>query len=206
MHPGERFNSFTHLAGVVAAIVGAPLLVWPALLAGHGWKIAGLSIYAFCLIALYLFSTLYHSTRGQHKALFRHLDHLAIYLLIAGTYTPFLLVTLRGGNGWWMFGVIWLLAVVGMVLESVSSSQRRRLWSIPIYLLMGWLSLLLIKPLFAALPAAGFNLLLLGGVAYTSGIIFYALDKKISYFHGIWHLFVLAGSVCHYLTIYYYVA
>ena len=96
MHPGERFNSFTHLAGVIAAIVGAPLLVWPALLAGQGWKIAGLSIYAFCLIALYLFSTLYHSTRGQHKALFRHLDHLAIYLLIAGTYTPFLLVTLRG--------------------------------------------------------------------------------------------------------------
>ena len=93
-----------------------------------------------------------------------------------------------------------------MVLESVSSSQRRRLWSIPIYLLMGWLSLLLIKPLFAALPPAGFNLLLIGGVAYTSGIIFYALDKKVSFFHGIWHLFVLAGSVCHYLTIYYYVA
>ena len=205
MYKGEKFNSYTHLVGACAALFGGLLLVVPAALQGETWKMVSFSVYSLSLILLYLFSTLYHSSRGPNKALFRQLDHLAIYLLIAGTYTPFLLVTLRGTNGWWMFGMIWGLAAVGMILESIPTS-RRRLWAILIYLLMGWLSLLLMKPLIAALPEGGFTLLLSGGVAYTLGIVFYVFDKKVPHFHGIWHLFVLAGSVCHFLTMFYYVA
>jgi len=205
VYQGERFNSFTHLAGVVAALIGSLLLLWPAVVAGDGWAVLAYAIYGISLLALYGFSTLYHSCRGPRKALFRQLDHLAIYLLIAGTYTPFLLVSLRESVGWWMFGVIWSLAALGMILECVPKASRR-FWSIAVYLLMGWLALILIKPLGAVLAPAGFNLLLAGGLAYTGGIVFYVLDKKIVHFHGIWHLFVLAGSVLHFCSIYYYVA
>lgn len=205
MHKGERLNSTTHLLGAIAAIVGGAALVLPALAEGDAWKAVSFAVYSASLFLLYLFSTLYHSTRGPRKALFRQLDHLAIYLLIAGTYTPFLLVSLRGSLGWWMFGTIWSLAVVGMIVESFPKS-RRRLWAIIIYLLMGWLSLVLIKPLIAALPEGGFTLLLSGGLAYTFGIVFYVLDKKVRHFHGIWHLMVLAGSVCHFFAMYLYVA
>ena len=205
MYKGERFNSFSHLAGVLAAVVGSVALVWPVLQSGEGWKLLGFSVYCVSLLALYVFSTLYHSTKGPHKALYRQLDHLAIYLLIAGTYTPFLVVTLRENGGWWMFVTIWSLAAIGMVLEMVPKAGRRA-WAIAVYLLMGWLAIFLIKPLSAALPEGGFSLLLAGGLAYTAGIIFYVFDKKIPHFHGIWHLFVLAGSVCHFFTIYYYVA
>lgn len=205
VYQGERFNSYTHLAGVVAALVGSVLLVWPAIAAGAGWKVLAFVIYSVSLLALYSFSSLYHSCRGPRKALFRQLDHLAIYLLIAGTYTPFLLVSLRESGGWWMFALIWSLAALGMILESVPK-ESRRFWSIAVYLLMGWLAMFLIKPLGAVLAPAGFNLLLAGGLAYTGGIVFYVLDKKVAHFHGIWHLFVLAGSVCHFCSIYYYVA
>ncbi len=205
VYQGERFNSFTHLAGVAAALVGALMLLWPAIVDGAGWKILAFGVYSMSLLALYTFSSLYHSCRGSRKALFRKLDHLAIYLLIAGTYSPFLLVSLRESDGLWMFWVIWSLAALGMILESVPKASRR-FWSIAVYLLMGWLALFLIKPLGAVLPAAGFNLLLAGGLAYTGGIVFYVLDKKVTHFHGVWHLFVLAGSVCHFCSIYYYVA
>lgn len=205
MYKGERFNSFSHLAGVLAAVIGSAALIWPVLQSGEGWKLLGFSVYSVSLLALYVFSTLYHSTTGPHKALYRQLDHLAIYLLIAGTYTPFLVVTLRESGGWWMFAIIWSLAAIGMALEMVPKAGRRA-WSIGVYLLMGWLALFLIKPLSAALPEGGFTLLLMGGVTYTAGIIFYVFDKKVIHFHGIWHLFVLAGSVCHFFTIYYYVA
>lgn len=205
MHKGERLNSVTHLLGTLGALVGGLVLVVPALMEGDIWKTVSFAVYSLSLLLLYLFSTLYHSSRGPRKALFRQLDHLAIYLLIAGTYTPFLLVTLRGAAGWWMFGTIWGLALVGMVVESFPKS-RRRLWAIIIYLLMGWLSLVLIKPLIAALPQGGFTLLLSGGLAYTFGIVFYVLDKKVRHFHGIWHLMVLLGSGCHFFTVYLYVA
>jgi len=205
VYKGERFNSYSHLLGSAAAIVGTLVLLWPAIQADERWKILAFSVYGVSLIALYGFSTLYHSTCGPRKALFRQLDHLAIYMLIAGTYTPFLIVTLRETGGWWMFALIWSLAAVGMILEGIPKASRR-LWSIAVYLLMGWLALFLIKPLAAVLPAAGFNLLLAGGIAYTAGIVFYVFDKKVVHFHGIWHLFVLAGSVCHYGSIYYYVA
>jgi hemolysin III len=205
VYKGERFNSVSHLVGVLAAVLGSVVLIWPAVQSGEGWKILGFSVYSVSLLSLYLFSTLYHSTKGPNKALYRQLDHLAIYLLIAGTYTPFLVVTLRDSGGWWMFALIWSLAAIGMILESIPKAGRRA-WSIGVYLLMGWLAVFLVKPLSAALPEGGFTLLLAGGIAYTAGIIFYVLDKKVTHFHGIWHLFVLAGSVCHFFTIYYYVA
>jgi hemolysin III len=205
LYKGERFNSVSHFAGALAAALGSAALIWPAVQDAEVWKILGFSIYSISLLSLYTFSTLYHSTQGASKALYRQLDHLAIYLLIAGTYTPFLVVTLLEAGGWWMFAVIWSLAAVGMILEVIPKAGRRA-WSIAVYLLMGWLAVFLIKPLSAALPEGGFSLLLAGGIAYTVGIIFYVFDKKITHFHGIWHLFVLAGSVCHFFTIYYYVA
>lgn len=204
MYKGERFNSVSHLLGVLAAVVGGVTLLWPAIQLGDSWELLGLGIYSFSLVALYLFSTLYHSSKGEKKALYRQLDHLAIYLLIAGTYSPFLVITLRESGGWWMFALIWSLAAIGMVLELIPKAGRRA-WSIGVYLLMGWLALFLIKPLSAALPNGGFSLLLAGGLAYTAGIIFYVFDKKVVHFHGIWHLFVLAGSACHFFTIYFYV-
>lgn len=205
MHKGERLNSITHLLGALAALLGGFLLVVPAAREGDVWKLISFSVYSLTLLMLYGFSTLYHSTRGPNKALFRQLDHLAIYLLIAGTYTPFLLVTLRGSSGWWMFGVIWGLALLGMIVEAFPKRQRR-VWAVIIYLLMGWLSLAVAKPLIAALADGGFTLLLAGGLAYTLGVVFYVFDKKVRHFHGVWHLFVLAGSVCHFLSVFYYVA
>jgi hemolysin III len=205
LYKGERFNSASHLLGALAALLGSAALIWPAMQNAEVWKILGFSVYSVSLLSLYTFSTLYHSSQGASKALYRQLDHLAIYLLIAGTYTPFLVVTLREAGGWWMFTVIWCLAAVGMILE-VMPKAGRRAWSIGVYLLMGWLAVFLIKPLNAVLPEGGFSLLLAGGIAYTLGIIFYVFDKKITHFHGIWHLFVLAGSACHFFTIYYYVA
>jgi len=204
MYHGERFNGISHLIGAIAAIAGLVVLVVLAARQGDPWKIASFSVYGSTLVMLFVFSTLYHSLRGKPKAFFRQLDHHAIYLLIAGTYTPFTLVMLREGWGLPLFGVIWGLAVVGMVVDSLPS--RRRIIPIVIYLLMGWLSLTAIKPLMDALSREGFLWLLLGGIFYTVGIIFYALDKRVRHFHGIWHLFVLAGSVTHYFVVLFYVA
>jgi hemolysin III len=163
------------------------------------------SIYGATLFLLYLISTLYHGLpTGRAKHVFRILDHQAIYLLIAGSYTPFTLVTLDGIVGWWLFGAIWGMAVLGLVLDALPRRGARVLPLI-IYFVMGWLILLAIKPLLASLPRAGFIWLLTGGLLYTSGIVFYALDRRYPWMHGVWHLFVLAGSISHYVAILIYV-
>ncbi|HAR46430.1 MAG: hemolysin III [Nitrospirae bacterium GWC2_57_13] len=204
MYKGERFNSISHLAGAVIAVAGAVTLVVLAVLTGDPWKITSFSIYGGTLVSLYVFSTLYHSLQGEVKNLFQKLDHSAIYLLIAGTYTPFTLVTLRGAWGWSLFGVVWGLAVVGIIVDMLHG-KRMRIIPVVIYILMGWIVVVAIKPMLAALPGAGFAWLLAGGVCYTGGIVFYVLDKRLAHSHGIWHLFVLAGSICHFISIAFYV-
>ena len=205
MVPGERFNSVSHLVGAVLALAGMVVLIVIAARQGDPWKIVSFSVYGACLFSLYASSTLYHSLRHRAKAVFRKLDHLAIYLLIAGTYTPFALVTLRGGWGWSLFGAIWGLAAAGMALEFLPR-RGARILPVVIYVLMGWFVLVALKPLLRALPWAGFVWLLLGGLFYTFGIVFYGLDAKLRHAHGVWHLFVLAGSISHYIAIYLYVA
>lgn len=205
MYKGERFNSISHLIGAVAALVGLVVVVVIAARQGDPWKIVSFSVYGATLFSLYTISTLYHSLRGRAKRIFRKLDHLSIYFLIAGTYTPFTLVTLRGAWGWSIFGVIWGLTLIGLVLETLPQ-QGNRILSVAVYVLMGWLVLVALKPLLAALPLTGFLWLLLGWLCYTGGLVFYLFDEKVRHFHGIWHLFVLAGSTSHYLTILFYVA
>ena len=204
MYHGERFNSITHLVGTVFALAGLVVLVVVAARQGDPWKIVSFSLYGATLFALYGSSTLYHSLRGRAKTVFRKLDHLAIYLLIAGTYTPFMLVTLRGGWGWSLFGVVWGLALVGMALEFLPRRGARVL-SVAIYFLMGWLVLIALGPLWNALPHTGLVWLVAGGLFYTVGAVFYAVDTKLRHAHGIWHLFVMAGSASHYIAILYYV-
>lgn len=204
MYKGERLNSVSHLLGAVAALAGLSVLVVFASLQGDPWKIVSFSIYGACLFLLYLFSTLYHSFSGSVKQLLRKFDHAAIYLLIAGSYTPFTLVTLNGSWGWSLFGVVWGLAIVGIVTDILMTDKRRVIPMI-LYIVMGWLSLIAVKPLLDTLTLAGFMWLLTGGVFYTVGVIFFLLDHRIPYFHAIWHLFVLAGSVTHYITIFIYV-
>lgn len=200
MYKGERFNSITHLIGAVLALAGAAVLVTFAAMNGDVRKIVSYSVYGFTLFLLYLVSTFYHSLSGPAKRLFQMLDHQAIYLLIAGTYTPFTLVALKGALGWWMFGAIWGLALVGIVLDALPR-KGARVVPIIIYLVMGWFCLFALDPIVAALPPAGFRWLLIGGIFYTSGVVFYILDRWYPWCHGIWHLFVLAGSACHYFAI-----
>jgi hemolysin III len=197
MQPTERFNSISHLVGAVLALAGGAVLVTLAATTGDARAIVSDSIYAVTLFLLYLISTLYHSLSGRPKRVFRVLDHQAIYLLIAGTYTPFTLVGLKGTLGWWMFGAIWGLAVLGIVLDALPH-RGPRVIPVVIYLLMGWLCVFALKPVLAALPPDGFRWLLVGGIFYTSGILFYVLDHWYPACHGMWHLFVLAGSMSHY--------
>ena len=205
MYYGERLNGGTHLTGAVLAAAGAAVLIVLAARQGDPWKITSFSIYGAMLLALYTLSTLYHSTRGRVKDIFRKLDHCSIYLLIAGTYTPFTLVTLRGAWGWSLFGVIWGLAALGIAQEAWLA-KGARIVSLVIYVLMGWLAVIAVSPLIDALTPAGFAWLAAGGMLYTAGIVFYAFDEKLRHGHGIWHLFVLAGSVSHYFAILLYVA
>ncbi|WP_293933573.1 hemolysin III family protein [Iodobacter sp.] len=204
MYQGERFNSWSHLIGSALAISGLILLITFAAMTGDPWKIASVTVYGSTLVVLYVISTLYHSLTGRAKAVFQRLDHCAIYLLIAGSYTPFALVTLRGPLGWTLFGVIWALAIIGIVQENILGKRTRAL-SLVIYVVMGWLIIFAIKPLAAALPAAGMTWLAAGGVVYTVGIVFYVLDTRIPHGHGIWHLFVLGGSLCQFISILFYV-
>jgi hemolysin III len=204
MYHGERFNIITHLIGAALALAGLVVLVVFASLKGDPWKIVSFSIYGASLFLLYSLSVLYHSLRGRAKQFFRTLDHIAIYLLIAGSYTPFTLVTLRGAWGWSLFGTIWLLAIIGIIIDSLHKKGSRAIQMV-IYLLMGWLILIAIYPMVQALPTGALVLLVLGGVFYTSGIIFYALDERMKHAHGIWHLFVLAGSISHFFTMLFYV-
>ena len=202
---GERFNSITHAAGALAAAVSGAVLVLVAARSGDAWKLVSFSIYAVTLLLLYLTSTLYHSASGATRDVLRKMDHCAIYLLIAGTYTPFTLVTLRGTIGWPMFGVVWTLAVLGIAQELLYA-RRGRVLSLAIYVVMGWLAVAGIGPLIDALGRTGFAWLAAGGGLYTAGIVFYATDHKVRHGHGIWHLFVLAGSTCHYIAILLHVA
>jgi len=204
VYHGERFNSISHLVGATAAVAGTALLVTLAARQGDPWKIVAFALYGTTLILLYGASTLYHALRGRARRIFRRLDHLAIYLLIAGTYTPFTLVTLRGPWGWSIFGAVWGLALAGILVEQFGRSDRRIL-PVAIYLLMGWLCLVALNPLLAQLSTAGFLWLLAGGLWYSLGILFYALDHRVPHFHAIWHLFVLAGNTTHYFTILLYV-
>ena len=205
MVAGERFNSITHLVGAVLALIGATLLVVQSSLQADPWKIVSFSVYGAMLFALYLASTLYHALRGRAKAVFKKLDHCSIYLLIAGSYTPFALVSLRGPWGWSLLGAVWTLAVLGIVQE-VWLARGARVLSLVIYVVMGWLALVAAVPLWHALTPAGFAWLAAGGAFYTLGIVFYATDHKLRHGHGIWHLFVLAGSTCHFFTMALYVA
>jgi len=205
MIKSERFNSISHLIGAVLALAGAVVLVLVASRGGDTRRIVSFSIYGATLFLLYLISTLYHGLpTGRAKHVFRVLDHQAIYLLIAGSYTPFTLVTLDGLVGWWLFGAIWGMAVLGLVLDALPR-RGARILPFFIYFVMGWLIVLAINPLLAALPRTGFIWLLTGGLLYTSGIVFFALDRRYPWMHGVWHLFVLAGSISHYVAILVYV-
>ena len=206
MYHGERFNSISHLVGAALALAGAVLLIVLAARVGDPWKIVSFSVYGVMLVTLYVFSTLYHSVRGPRaKDVLRKFDHCSIYLLIAGTYTPFALVSLRSSWGWWLFGVIWGLALLGIAQE-IWLARGARVLSLVIYVLMGWLAMGVVVPLWHALTPAGFAWLAAGGACYTLGIIFYATDHKVRHGHGLWHLFVLAGSACHFFTVLLYVA
>ncbi|MDA0989793.1 MAG: hemolysin III family protein [Verrucomicrobia bacterium] len=204
MYKGERLNSISHLLGFALAVAGVAVLIVRASIRGNPWKIVSFSIYGAALILLYACSVLHHSLRGRAKRIFLHLDYQSIYVLIAASYTPLLLVTLRGGWGWTLFGVLWGLAVVGIVVDAFPH-RGKRVIPITIYLLMGWISLVALAPLTRALPPSAIGLLLTGGLVYTSGLIFYALEGRLAHAHGIWHLFVMVGSLTHYLTLYVYV-
>lgn len=204
MYHGERLNSITHLVGAIAAVAGLIALVGNAVQDGNPWKIVSFTLYGTTLCLLYFSSTLFHSTRGRTKAFFKKMDHFAIYLLIAGSYTPFTLVTLDGLLGWSLFSVIWGLAVLGIIIDIVSKDEGRRI-QLAIYIGMGWLILVAIYPLSEALATGGLLWLVIGGLFYTGGIIFFVLDEKMRHAHGIWHLFVLAGSASHYAVVTIYV-
>lgn len=204
MYHGERFNAWTHLVGALLACLGAIWLLVLAALDGELAKIVSAAIYGLSLILLYSISTLYHSLRGRTKLVMRKLDHLSIYLLIAGSYTPFCLVTLAGPWGWTLFGIVWGLAVIGM-LQEIKPRSEARVLSLVIYSVMGWIVLVAVKPLLAALGGAGFAWLLAGGICYTVGIVFFVFDDRFRHWHGIWHIFVMVGSLLHFIAVLFYV-
>jgi hemolysin III len=206
VYHGEKLNTFTHLLGSALAISGLSILVTVAVLQGDPWKVFSFSIYGITLVLLYSLSTIYHGVRNPRtKAILQKLDHNAIYLLIAGSYTPITLITLRGPWGWTLFGLIWGLALLGVVLEVLLGHRTRRP-SLILYVLMGWLVVIAINPLMRAMPTAGLLWLLAGGLVYSLGIYFYVHGERVRHFHGVWHLFVLGGSVCHFICILLYVA
>jgi hemolysin III len=197
----EIANSISHGIGLIAAIVATPFLLVAAVRSGSAWTVVGASVFAAAMILLYLSSTLYHAVPHKRaKGILQLFDHLAIFLLIAGTYTPFTLGVLRGATGWIMFGLVWGLAASGIVLKIVSGPKRAPVLSTMLYLGMGWLVVLAARPLLERMPLEGFWWLLAGGIAYSLGIIAYAA-VKLRYSHLVWHLFVLAGTVCHYVAV-----
>ena len=204
MYPGERFNAWTHLFGALFALTGAVWLIVIAAASGDLLNTVSVTVYGLTLVTLYSISTVYHSVRGRAKRVLRKLDHLSIYLLIAGSYTPFCLITLRGPWGWSLFGIIWSLAAIGM-LQEIKPRSEARVMSLVIYAVMGWIVLVAIQPLLENLGTAGFVWLAAGGVFYTVGIVFFAFDERFRHWHGIWHLFVIAGSLMHFIAILFYV-
>ena len=202
MYHGEKFNSISHLVGASFALVGGAILVTSAAMGGDVERIVSYTIYAVSLFILYLSSTLYHSIRASSaKDFLQKMDHQAIYLLIAGTYTPFIVLAVNDNQRWWMLSAVWGLAAFGMILDALPR-RGARIVPVIIYLAMGWLCVFFPDSFLAALPSATLGWLIAGGVFYTSGVVFYALDSWYPWCHGIWHLFVLAGSASHYLAIF----
>lgn len=204
MYRGERFNSLTHLVGAGLAVAGLVMLLLINGARHDAWHTVSFAIYGSMLVLLYTISTLYHSCKGRVKKVFRTFDYLAIYLLIAGSYTPFALVTLRGSWGWTLFGLEWGLALVGIIQE-ILIGRRTRLFSMLIYVVMGWLIVIAAHPLARDLPRAGLAWLVAGGLIYTMGIYFFLNDEKLPHGHGIWHLFVLGGSAAQFWCVLNYV-
>jgi hemolysin III len=197
----EIANSVSHGVGLLAALVAIPFLIVAAARHSNAFGIVGASIFATTIVLLYTASTLYHALpRNKAKRVFRVFDHGAVFLLIAGTYTPFTLGVLRGAWGWTLLGLVWILAVLGIVLTAVGGVRYPRL-SIAIYLAMGWLVVVAIQPLRLHLPSAGLLWLLAGGLAYTAGVVVLASARRRRYCHFVWHLFVLAGSACHFFAV-----
>jgi hemolysin III len=200
----EIANSITHAIGLVGAVIGLVVLATVAAQRGDGWRVVGGSVFGATLVLLYGASTLYHAIAAPRaKRVLRVLDHSAIYLLIAGSYTPFALVTLRGPWGWSLLGFIWACAAVGIVLRATVGA-RWRVTPVLLYVTMGWIAIVAVRPMARALPTAGLTLLALGGIAYTAGIAFYAW-RRLPYHHAVWHLFVLAGSALHFFAVLLYV-
>ncbi len=198
---GEEIgNSITHGVGLLASLVGLPVLIVRAASSGDKTVVTGVAIFGSTLILLYAASTIYHSLPvSKAKTLFRVLDHAAIYLLIAGTYTPFALGPLRGRWGWTLLAIIWTLAFIGIATKATIGFKLPRL-STAVYLLMGWLMLVAIKPLLDNVPRAGIVWLIAGGLAYTAGVIFFSMER-VRFSHMVWHLFVATGSVCHFIAV-----
>jgi hemolysin III len=200
----EIAHAITHGVGLLLSIAALTILVVLASLRGDAWHVVSSSIYGATLVLLYAASTFYHAISSPRpKGVFQVLDHAAIYLLIAGTYTPFTLVNLRGAWGWTLFGVVWGLAIFGVVLEAVAR-QRVKILSLVLYLGLGWLAAIAVKPLLASVETGGLVLLLLGGLSYTGGVVFYGW-RRLPYHHAVWHVFVLVGSLCHFFAVLFYV-
>lgn len=202
----EIANSLSHGLGLIASLVAAPFLVLHAARQGDAGFIAGTSIFVATIVMLYLASTLYHALPiGHAKRVFRVIEHSAIFFLIAGTYTPFTLGVLNGAWGWTLLGLVWGIAVAGVTLKALNRLTHPVLTT-SLYLLMGWLIVIAAQPLSERVPAPGLLWLLAGGLAYTLGVVFFALDSRLRYGHFIWHLFVMAGTACHYFAVLWYAA
>lgn len=200
----EIAHAVTHGIGIALAISGLAVLVAFASLHGDAWHITSSSIYGATLVLCFSASTLYHGIPlPRAKRVLQRIDHAAIFLLIAGTYTPFTLVNMRGGWGWTLFGLVWGLAVMGMVLE-LATRRRHKALSLTMYLGLGWLVLVAIKPMWATVETGGLVLLLVGGLCYSFGVLFYVW-KRLAYHHAVWHLFVLAGAIFHFFAVLFYV-
>ena len=207
MYYGERFNSITHLVGAVLALMGFGALLAVSVIEKDLWVVVSFTVFGFTLVLLYTMSVLYHSLRSSKlKRIFQKLDHVSIYLLIAGTYTPYMLVSLREAKGPLLLAGVWGLAIIGIALD-VLMPRRIELVQITIYLVMGWVCTLMYSTMLKLVPFPGLVWLTVGGIAYTVGILFYVLDdiNKLRHAHGIWHLFVLSGSVCHFISIILYI-
>ena len=202
----ELANSLSHGIGLALAIAGLPILIVTSAQTGSAAAVVGASIFGSTAILLYLISTLYHALPQKRiKEVLQVLDHVAIYLFIASTYTPFTLGVLHGGWGWTLFGLVWTLALAGVVFKILGGTRFPRVSTV-LYLAMGWVILVAIRPLWLHMPAAGLALLIAGGVAYTLGVVFFALDERVRYSHFIWHLFVLVGTVFHFFAVLLYAA
>ena len=204
--PGEEIaNSVTHGIGAGLSVAALVILVVFGAKQGDAWRVVSFSIYGSALIALYLASTLYHAFRNPKiKRWMKLLDHSSIYLLIAGTYTPIMLTVMRGGWGWTLFGIIWGLALAGIIFKLMFIGRFKKL-SVSIYVAMGWLVIIAVKPIIAAVPAEMLMFMLIGGICYTFGVVFY-LWKTLPFHHAVWHLFVLGGSITHFFGIMFYIA